>query len=213
MHALGGKHVRTDQIVQRPQQRSAAAHLIGERRQAQLDALAGVALRLAVERLMLAVLLEQDHRQQRRPGKAARQHVERRGHLRDLLAVPAGELLAHVLHHLPLPRHHVQCLGDILAELGEPLRAAAGAGIGTGQHDPLARQMRGERLARGPVARKAMNGHRLADSGGCLLSRKPVLRRGRFELLQLKLHLVEQVRLALAALSKELAPHLRNRQA
>src|SRR5262249_48811024 len=37
-----------------------------------------------------------------------------------------------VLHHLPLPRHHFQCLGYILAELGEPPRAAAGAGIGTG---------------------------------------------------------------------------------
>jgi hypothetical protein len=58
--------------------------------------------------------------------------------------------------------------GDILAELGEPPRAAAGAGIGTGQHDPLARQMRRERLARRPVARKAVSGRRLADSGGRL---------------------------------------------
>jgi hypothetical protein len=72
--------------------------------------------------------------------------------------------------------------------------------------------MRRERLARGPVARKAVNRGRLADSGGCLLGRKLVFRRTRFKLLQLKLHLVEQVRLALAVLSKELAPHLRNRQ-
>jgi len=55
-----------------------------------------------------------------------------------------------------------------------------------------------------------MSGRRLADSGG-RLGRKLILRRCRFELLQLKLHLVEQVRLALAALSKELAPHLRDR--
>src|SRR6516225_7272178 len=103
-----------------------------------------------------------------------------------------------------------KCLGDILAELGEPPRAAAGAGIGTGQHDPLARRMRRERLARRSVARKAMSGRRLADSGG-RLGRKLILRRCRFELLQLKLHLVEQVRLALAALSKELSPHLRDR--
>ena len=63
MHALACEHVRTDQIVQRPQQRRATAYLVGERRQAQLDTLAGVALRLAVERLVLPVLLEQDHRQ------------------------------------------------------------------------------------------------------------------------------------------------------
>ena len=132
MHALAGEHVRTDQVVQRPQQRSTTAHLVGEHRQAQLDALAPVALRLAVERLVLAVLLEQDHCQQRRPGEATRQYMERRGYLRDLLAVPAGELLAHVLHHLSLPRHHLQRLGDILAELGESVRAAAGAGTGPG---------------------------------------------------------------------------------
>jgi hypothetical protein len=44
MHALAGEHVCTDQIEQRLEQRRATAHLVGERRQAQLDALAGVAL-------------------------------------------------------------------------------------------------------------------------------------------------------------------------
>ena len=100
MHALGREHVGTDQVVERLQQHGAAADLVGERRQAQFDALARIALGLPVERLMLAVLLEQDHRQQARPGKAARQDVERRRRLRDLLAVPAGELLPHVLHDL-----------------------------------------------------------------------------------------------------------------
>src|SRR5215468_3101832 len=37
-HALAGEHVRTDQIEQRLEQRRAPAHLVGERRQAQLDA-------------------------------------------------------------------------------------------------------------------------------------------------------------------------------
>ena len=120
MHALAREHVGADQIVERPQQHGAAADLVGERRQAQVDALARIALGLPVERLMLAVLLEQDHRQQARPGKAARQDVERRRRLRDLLAVPAGELLPHVLHDLPLPRDHLQRLGHILAQLGEP---------------------------------------------------------------------------------------------
>jgi hypothetical protein len=50
--------------------------LVGERREAQGHAFAGVALGLAVERLMLAVLLEQDHRQQAGTGPAAGHDVE-----------------------------------------------------------------------------------------------------------------------------------------
>ena len=53
----------------------------------------------------------------------------------------AGELLANGLDHLPLPRHHLQGLGDGLAELGEPA-AAARAGGRAGDHHALARQMR-----------------------------------------------------------------------
>ena len=44
---------------------------------------------------MLAELLEQDHGQQVGARKAAWRHMERRGGLRDPLALPAGELLAH----------------------------------------------------------------------------------------------------------------------
>ena len=54
------------------QHRAAGADLVGQRRQAERHAFPGVALGLAVERLMLAELLEQDHRQQARPGPAAR---------------------------------------------------------------------------------------------------------------------------------------------
>ena len=53
---------------------------------------------------MLPELLEQDHRQQAWAGPAAGQDMERRRRLADLLAIAAGELLADVLDHLPLPR-------------------------------------------------------------------------------------------------------------
>lgn len=43
-------------IVERPQQRRAAAVLISEGRQAQVHALARIALRLPIQRLVLAVL-------------------------------------------------------------------------------------------------------------------------------------------------------------
>jgi HipA-like protein len=49
--------------------------------------------------LMLTELLEEERRQQLRPCPSARCGMERRGRLRDLLAIPAGELLAYGLDH------------------------------------------------------------------------------------------------------------------
>src|SRR6266849_8440309 len=53
VHATAGKNVGADEIVDRMQDGSAAADLIGQRRNAQIDAFAGIALGLAIERLML----------------------------------------------------------------------------------------------------------------------------------------------------------------
>jgi hypothetical protein len=106
-----------NQCVQRTQRGGAGAHLIGQRRQAQVDALAGVALALPVQRLMLAELLEQDHRQKAWAGKAARRDMERRRRLRDRFTLAAGEPLANRLDHLPLTRDDLERLGDILAKL------------------------------------------------------------------------------------------------
>jgi len=50
-----------DQGMKRKQHRRARTDLIGQRRQAQLDAFAGIALTLPVQRLVLAELLEQHH--------------------------------------------------------------------------------------------------------------------------------------------------------
>ena len=109
--------MRLDQRVQRGQGRRAGADMIGQRREAEVDAFARVALALPVQRLVLTELLEQDHRQQARAGQPSRDRVERRRRLRDRLARPAGEALAHRLDHLPLPRDDLQRLGDVLAEL------------------------------------------------------------------------------------------------
>ena len=109
--------MRFDQRVQRAQRRGAGAHLVGQRRQAQLDALAGIALALPVQRLMLAELLEQDHRQKPRSGEAARRDMERRRRLHDRFALPTGEALPNRLDHLPLTRDDLERLRDILAEL------------------------------------------------------------------------------------------------
>jgi hypothetical protein len=143
--------------MQRTQHRRARADLIGQRRQAQLDAFAGVAFALPVERLVLAELLEQHHGKQVRAGKAARRDVERRRRLADRLALPAGELLAHRLDDLPLARDHLQRLGDVLAQLRQLGRAAAGTALGCGDDDAFARQMLLERFARWAPALKRAN--------------------------------------------------------
>ena len=201
---FGRKHVSLYQRLQRTQRRGASAHLVGERRQAQLDALAGVALALPVQRLMLAELLEQDHRLKARASEAARRDMERRGRLRDRLALSAGEALADRLDHFPLARNDLERLRDILAELRKLRRTAAGAALRRCNHDPLARQMLRERLSRRPLAFEGFDGGR-----GCgAFRRKFVLARIRLRVLQLHLQLVEEPFLALRAHPIERATQL-----
>jgi hypothetical protein len=104
----------------------------------------------------------------------------RRGRrLADLLARPAGELLANGLDHLPLPRHHLQGLGDRLAELGEPAAAAWASGR-AGDHHALARQMRWKGRAHRLLAGEGAHRRALGWRGGTF-----VLGRARFQLLEL----------------------------
>jgi hypothetical protein len=189
-------------LMQRPQRRAAGADLVGQGRQAQGHALAGIALGLAVERLMLAVLLEQDHCQQAGAGPAARHDVERRRRLIDALAVAARELLPHMLDHLPLAGNHLQRLGDVLAQLGQAPAAAARTGRRAGHDHPLARQMLGEWLARRPPAGEGCH------TGGLRcrpLCRQLVLGRRGLKVFQLQLELIEQAGTVLRALT-ELRP-------
>jgi hypothetical protein len=72
--------------------------------------------------------------------------------LADLLAVAAGELLADMLDHLPLPWNHLQRLGDILAQLARPRAATAKANSRARLDYPLTPQMLGEGLARRTLA-------------------------------------------------------------
>ena len=154
---------------------------------------------------MLAVLLEQDHGQQAGTGPAAGHDVERRRRLADALAVPAGELLAHRLDHLPLARNDLQRLGDVLAQLRQARAATAGAGRRPGNDDPLARQMLGERLARRALAGEGRN---LGGPGRRTLGGELILGGRGFQLLELQLELVEQPGAALGALAEAIAPEL-----
>jgi hypothetical protein len=90
VQALGTEHMCLDQGVQWLQHGRAGADKVGQRRQAEIDAFTGIALALPVQGLMLAVLLEQDHRQQAWPGEAARRHMERRSRAASHGTAPAA---------------------------------------------------------------------------------------------------------------------------
>ena len=101
VQAFGRQDVGFDELQQRFHDCASRAHRIRQGGQADRHALTAIPLGLPVQRLMLAELLEQDHGQQARSRPSARDHVERRRRLTDVLAVPAAELLPHGLDHLP----------------------------------------------------------------------------------------------------------------
>ena len=204
VQSLGGKDMCLDQQVKRHQCRSAGANLIGQGREAEIYTLAGIAVALAIEWLMCAKLLEQHHRQEAGTKQPPGCHMEWRGWLRDRLTIPAGELLPDSLDHLPLARHDLECLGDILAQLAQPIRPATGTGAGCGDDDPLARQMLGQRLARRPLAFERRN-----IGLGCGENAQRLIFAGaRLALLEDQFHLIEQMTRAFGPLAIKNAAHL-----
>ena len=206
MDALGGKHVRLDQLIQRQQRGRAGSDVIRHGGERNLDPFAVILLALAVERLMVGVLRDQDHRQQARPRIAACDRVERRRRLRDPLAGAAGELLAHMLGHEPAPRLYVERLGDVLADLRQLGAAAARACRRCRINDALPRQVRREAAAYRLAPRMAFN------RNARLLDLDLVLGGRRDQFLELQLQLVEQPLTALRTRAEVLALHLRNRE-
>src|SRR5580700_3435498 len=124
MDALGRKDMGPDRLDQRHQRCRTGPHPVGERRDVEIDAFARVDVALAMERQMQAILGKQQMGEQPWPPTPTRDRVRGRRRLRDLLARPARELLAHVLDHLPLARDELQRLGHILAELVQNAAAA-----------------------------------------------------------------------------------------
>jgi hypothetical protein len=119
MDALGREHMGADRLDERHQRCRRRAHPIGKRRDVEIDALARIGDALPVEQQMQAVLGEQDMREQMRPGTATCDRMRGRRRLGDRLAGAAGELLPHVLDHLPLPGNEFQRLGHVLADLAQ----------------------------------------------------------------------------------------------
>ena len=204
MEAFGGEHVGLDHLGQRQQRRRAGADMIGHRRHREIDAFARKLFALPVERLMIGVFVDQDHRQQARPGEAPGDRMKWRRRLRDLLAGPAAELLPHMFGHEHLPRHDIQRLGDILADLRKFGAAAARATGRGGMNDAPARQVIGKVAARLRAPHELLR--RFAGGAGFLLAR----RCGQF--FKLEFELIDQALAALGARAEQLALHLGDQQ-
>ena len=135
--------------------------------------------------------------------------MERRRRLRDLLAIPAGELLPHRLDHLPLTGLRFQRARHILAELAQAIAAAAFACRRRIDHHALAGKMVGERIALGTLARKSGDRRRSGDS---LFRRQFVFRGAGFQLFEGERQLIDQPRRALRPLPVDLALQFRDPQ-
>ena len=160
---------------------------------------------------MQAVLGEQDMRQQCRPGAPARDRMRRRRRLGDRLAGAAGELLAHVLDHLPLARDQLQRLGHVLAQLVQGA-AAARAGRRRRIDDALARQMLGQRPARRLAPLEGLHlDLRLAAAAVAICAAASRLRCILLQLGKLQLELLEHGA-AFRGLAEPLVPQLGDRE-
>ena len=111
--------------------------IVGERRHADAHAFGGIGLALAVERLMQAELVEQDHSQQVGASGYTRNGVEGRWRLRDGLTGLANELLADRLHDDPLAGTDLAAFRDGLANLLELCTVAAWAALWRGHDDAV----------------------------------------------------------------------------
>ena len=78
MNALGRQHMISDQRHQRTQRRCAGPHPVRQRGDIEIDPLAGIHLALAIERLVIAELGVQDHREQVGTRAATGDRMERR---------------------------------------------------------------------------------------------------------------------------------------
>ena len=207
MQAFGRHNMRFHKAKERIECRADRAHRVGHGRQRDRHAFQGITLGLTVQWLVLAELLEHDHRQEARPRPAPRDDMERRRRLRDLLALPAGELLANRLDHLPLTGRRFQRARHILAEFAQAAAPAAFACRRRVDHHALAGKMVGERIAIRTFARKS--GDR-GGSGDSLFGRKLVFCRAGFQLFEGERQLVDKPRRALRPLPVDLTLQFRD---
>ncbi len=136
-----------------------------------------------------------------------------RGWLADLLAVPAGDLLPHSLHHLPLAGNDLQRPVDVLADLAKTRGAAAcAASRGFDDNAPARQVLRKGLAAGGPATGEGFDRDAGVPIAASLFRRDGVFGRRRFQLFKLKLHLIQQTRGPFRPVAVDLPAELRDLQ-
>jgi len=199
------QNMRFKQQEQGPGYRSNGTNLVGQRRQAQRDAFRFKPVALTVERLMQAVLLEDEVGEEVRAEHSARRHMEGRRGLADLLALPARDFLADRADHLVTCRFLLERLGNVGGQTAKIIRSAARALLARRHDHVLAGQVRGEvppgatLAGEGGNARGPGRGDFTFDLGGAGVG---------LQLLEGDLQLFEQAAAALGAGAIFVAAHL-----
>jgi hypothetical protein len=191
MQAVGRHDLGADQVGDRADGAGGLAAPVDECRAGDVGAHSGEDLALPVERNVIVELRDQDMRQERRPGQAARDRPGRRRGLHHALAVAAGLLRPVDLDHLQLGGDEVEDLGHVLAD--QPQHAAAiGAALAGVEGDDLARrvgEIRGLPRRRGGSAALPPHRRRLVIGRLVALRRRIGGRTGHLEPLEGELQL------------------------
>jgi len=180
---VGAQGLFEDRLGDGGQRVRGLRHPIGEGRDAQLDAIALVGLRLPMERLMLLVLGHQHLGEQAGAGQPAVDDLVGRWSDGDFrLARAARQLLARMDDDLEARWHEFEHLAALVADLGL-CRAAQSAGallLRHGQRHRFPGQRGGQRLATVPLARLGLGRgkHGALGSGGLTGGRRLYLGRG-----------------------------------
>jgi hypothetical protein len=126
---------------QKSKQFARRAYPSGQRRAVQIDAFAGIDLRLPVERHVVGILRDQHISEQPRPDESSIDRPRRCRSLHGPVVGVAAQLRAHMADDLEAGSYALQHLGEILAQLAQSA-AAVGAGFMGGHvRVDLARKM------------------------------------------------------------------------
>src|SRR5438876_535333 len=138
---LGREHVPAQRLNEWLHQGTGRPDPLGECRAIQLDAVSGIDLALAIKRQMIAILGHQHVCQESGTCHTARDGARGCWRLDDLLTAGAAVLGPHMPDHLPVLRHVLEHLGDILTERAQHPAALRTATRGRRlMHHALARQ-------------------------------------------------------------------------
>src|ERR1039458_3040161 len=183
------EHMLLNRIDQRSEQLTCSAYPARQSRPLNLNSLASINLRLAIERQMICKFRNQHVSQQAWPSKTTLDRTGWRRRFNHALTTAAGELRPHVADDFKAIGDVLKLLGDIFAELAQLAAAIRTAVAMKSVADNLAWEMLGQRLAPRSRLRFRSRYHPL-DSGFHLCLRGLQLFQMKFELLKLNNNLL-----------------------